>query len=282
MAGGTDDADLVAEIAADTIAELELEPPIDLKVVASYRDIRDIKVERMPVAGSLTPEPGGLVMRLARGDSRRRRRFTGFHEVGHTFLPGYYETTSQRCPNPSGRPRSGSDPETLSDVAAAELLLPRVHFIAALAGDDFGWGGVGRLADTFDASQQATAYRYVRFWPEDTLLVVLAPGVRKADIGKADVEPRLRVRSRFRTGTWPYVPINKSAARGGPLDRALAGEIVHEPATLDDLELGDAGPLELSARAFRYADAEGCVHDRVIALYRRRRSVAPGARGRRG
>ena len=27
---------------------------------------------------------------------------------------------------------------------------------------DFGWGGVQRLSDHFDASLQATAYRYVR------------------------------------------------------------------------------------------------------------------------
>lgn len=282
MAGGTTDVDLVTEIAADTVEELGLEPPIDLRVVASYRDIRFIRVEAMPVAGSLTPEPSGLVMRLARGDSRRRRRFTGFHEVGHTFLPGYYETTSRRCPNPSGRPRTGSDPETLSDVAAAELLLPAAHFVPALAGEDFGWEGVSRLSDCFDASVQATAYRYVRFWPEHVLFVVLEPGLRKAELGQPGIEPKLRVRSRFLTGQWPYVPINKSARPDGPLNRALAGEVVHEPATLAELELDDDRPVELSARAFHYTAADGTIRERVMALYRRKPSVSVARSRSRG
>src|SRR5688500_6881443 len=85
------DAAHIEQIAADTIAELEERPPVDLAVVASYRGIRDIHIQPLPVAGSLTPEPDGLVMRLRADDAPRRRRFTGFHEVGHTFQPGYQE-----------------------------------------------------------------------------------------------------------------------------------------------------------------------------------------------
>ena len=277
MANGTEDAVLVEEIAADTIRELQLEPPIDVRVVASYRDIRHVRVEPMPVAGSLTPEPEGLVMRLARRDSPRRRRFTACHEIGHTFLPGYYETTSLRCPSPSGRPRGGNDPEALSDVAAAALLLPQQHFEVALPGDDFGWAGIDRLADHFEASLQATAYRYARFWPEDVLLLVLQPGLRKSERGVAGARAKLRVQSRYATGQWPYIPINKSANAGGPLDRALQGELVDEFASLEDMGIDADRPMAVSARRFDYADAKGRPRPRVMAVYRR-----ISARPRRG
>ncbi len=54
------DEELVRLIAADVVRELDEHPPIDLAVVASYRDIADVKVEPMRCAGSLTREPSAL------------------------------------------------------------------------------------------------------------------------------------------------------------------------------------------------------------------------------
>src|SRR4051812_40487715 len=103
---GLDDRAQVERIAANTIAELGERPPIDLEVVASYRDIAEIRVEPLPCAGMLTPAAGRLVMSIRAGDSRRRRRFTGFHEVAHTFLPGYRDDVQRRCTSPSAVPRA--------------------------------------------------------------------------------------------------------------------------------------------------------------------------------
>jgi hypothetical protein len=55
------------------------------EVVASSRDITEIKLATLPHSGSLTPAGKHLAMRLSASESPRRRRFTGFHEVGHTF-----------------------------------------------------------------------------------------------------------------------------------------------------------------------------------------------------
>ena len=59
-----DDREQVARLAARVIRDLDEEPPINLAVVASYRDIADIRVEDIRSAASLTPEPHGFVMRL--------------------------------------------------------------------------------------------------------------------------------------------------------------------------------------------------------------------------
>jgi IrrE N-terminal-like domain len=270
------DAARIERIAADTIAELDERPPVDLEVVASYRGIGDIHIQPLPFAGSLTPEPDGLVMRLRAEDAPRRRRFTGFHEVGHTFQPGYQETQSLRCPSPRPRTAHADDPEALSDLAAAELLLPSAYFAADLATTPFGVDGVLELADTYEASVAATGLRLVRFWPEPTLLLTLEPGVRKAERHDPAATAKLRVRSSACSGPWPFVPRNKSAAVGGPLHRALLGEVIEEYTTLADLGV-DGGPaVQLSARVFPYRDQDGRSCDRVVALYRRPQEVRRG------
>jgi hypothetical protein len=222
----------------------------------------------MSWSGSLTPEPHGLVIRLKATDSRRRRRFSGFHEVGHTFLPGFAEAPQFRC-QPQVRRRRRLDNEVLADVAASELLLPRVHFVRDLAAADFGLEAIVELADVYDASVQATAHRFVQLWPEPTLLVMLRVECKPSEAGDAEAEPKLRVGWAYGRGGWPFVPPAKSAADSGVLARALEGEVVGEMATLEELVRGDDRRLEVSTRVFRYRDSYGELCPQVLALYRR-------------
>jgi IrrE N-terminal-like domain len=262
------DEEHVALIAAGVVRELDEYPPIRLPVVASYRDIAEIKVEPMSFAGSLTQEARGFVIRVRAGDSRRRRRFSGFHEVGHTFLPGYADVPQYRC-QPELRPGRRLNNESLSDTAASELLIPRKFFVSDLASADFGLETVTELADRYDASVQATAHRFVQLWPEPSFLVLLTPCLKPADANDADAQPKLRVVWAHGRGAWPYVPRHKSAAEGGALDRALAGEIVRERTTLAELSAGAEEQLEVSTRAFHYRDADGELVPQVLAVYRR-------------
>lgn len=256
----------VERIASEVIAELGERPPVSLEVVASYRDIAEIRLEDdLPFAGSLTPGPDRLVVRLRASDTPERRRFSGFHEVGHTFQPGYREVRNFRCD--SGPGTLVRDPvESLADVAGAELLMPRSFFVADVLDADFGMDTVVALASAYEASIEATALRYVQLRPEPTLLIVLAPGVRKSERGDPDAVPELRVVYSRGRGAWPFVPRNKSAERGGPLHRAHLGELVDEMATLSDLEL--EGPaVRISARPVGYRTPTGGLRDRVLALY---------------
>lgn len=166
------DVEHIERIAATTISELEERAPVDLRVVASYRGINHIDVVPMPMSGCLAPEDGGIRMLLNSRDSIRRRRFTGFHEVGHSFQPGYRTRRQYRC-NSSIKPRSDIDPEALSDAAAAALLLPEAEFAPEVRESVCGLSSVIDLADRYQASVQATAYRFQRYWPEPTLVVVL-------------------------------------------------------------------------------------------------------------
>lgn len=264
---GRSDAECVERIAAEIVDELGEQPPISLEVVASFRDIASVRIEPLPFAGSLTPEPSGLVMRLNARDGHRRRRFSGFHEVGHTFQRGYLQQTLFRCSTRIPGPANLTCPEDLADIAAAELLFPARHFRRGLASVPFGWEGVTTLSGTYDGSIYATALRAVRLAPKPTMLVVLKPGLRKAEVGRSDATPKLRVVRAHHNGAFPFVPPNKSARAGGPLDRALHGECVDEVGSLTELGLPDRGPVRISAQIFPYSDNEGVRQDRVMALY---------------
>jgi hypothetical protein len=262
---GRSDLECVQQIAARIIDELGEEPPISLEVVASYRDIAAVKVEPLPFAGSLTPEVTGLIMRLNASDSRGRRRFSGFHEVGHTFQPGYRQMTLFRC-NPSPARAVPNQTEHLADAAAAELLLPRRFFARDLIDAGAGWDGLEQLARHYDASLTATALRAVQVAPRPTLLVVLEPGVRKQERGRFDATPKLRVTSSASNGSFPFVPHNKSAAGSGALERAFNGEVVEDTTTLDELGIA-SNRLHVSARLFPYTDQWGGYHKRVMAVF---------------
>jgi hypothetical protein len=263
------DAERIADIAARLLEEVEAEPPVDLELVASYRDIATIEVVPMAHAGSLAPAEQGFVMHLRAEDSLRRRRFTGFHEVGHTFQPGYREKTQLRCAARSPLPRSASDPEALADIAATELLLPRNHFQPLVVASDFSIESVTGLADEFMAGIQASAYRYSAFWPEPTLVLVLEPGLRKEERDDPEAEPKLRVVSAWGQpgDAWPYIPKNKSADPDGALVRALNGEVIGKKTGVEELEMPGTGNEEVTARRFDFFDGEQ-IRTRVIAIFR--------------
>jgi hypothetical protein len=261
------DVEHIECIAATTISELEERAPVDLRVVASYRGINQIDVVPIPMSGCLAPEDGSIRMLLNSRDSVRRRRFTGFHEIGHSFQPGYRTRRQYRC-NSSIRPRTDTDPEALSDAAAASLLLPEAEFAPEVYESTFGLSSTIDLADRYQASVQATAYRFQRYWPEPTLVIVLEQGLRKEERDDQSAVPKLRVVSTRPIGSWPFVPRNKSASETGRLTRAENGEIVDEIASLDELGIRDPIKVHVSARVFTYRAADGLARRKVLAMYR--------------
>jgi hypothetical protein len=262
------DPEHIEQIAADLIRDLDERAPVSLEVVAAYRGIDEIRVVPLPVSGVLAPGDGGLRMLLNNADGPRRRRFTGFHEVGHSFQPGYRTGRHYRCTTTS-LPRFAQDPEVLSDSAAAALLMPERLFAPDVLATSFGLDAVHKLADAYQASVQATMYRFQRHWPEPRLSLLLEHGLRKDGGDDPEAQTKLRVVSAHAAGEWPFVPRNKSAADGGALARAYAGEVIREPASLAELGVSEAADLQVSARCYTYGDSGGELRRRVLALYRR-------------
>jgi IrrE N-terminal-like domain len=270
---GVPDEHLVIGISCHLVDELAVEPPVDPRLLASYQGIVRLETADIPVAGCLVAVGDHFVIRVRATDTRRRQRFTAFHEVGHTFMPGYRLVTQHRC-NPSQAAASREPIELLCDVAASEMLLPRSHFGCDLDGASFGLAAVEDLCDRYDASLEATAHRFVSLWPEDVLLVVFEHGTKPRD--RPDAPHRLRVVSARGKGRWPFIPPYKSLPDDHPISAVLAGDPMDGTGMLAGLSQQLSEPVDLSARLYPYYDHDGSYRMRVLTLARRRSPTHPG------
>lgn len=272
---GVPDRVLVVDLAQQIVAELGLRPPVNLELLASFQGVHRVEVSDLPWSGCIICQGGVVTIRLRASDSAPRRRFTCCHEIGHTLLPGFAHTTQYRCtPGSPGKDGTDSALEQLCDLAAAELLLPRAHALVDLVAAPFGLSTVEQVANDYEASLDATARRLVSLTSEPILMLDL-----RLAASKSETQPRLRVHSTSRTGSWPFIPHNKSVAAGHLLQQALAGTAVDTAADLSCLVAGAAPlPVDLSARLYPYYDHEGTYVQRVLALAR---PVSPPTSGRR-
>lgn len=270
-APGVDDAEHVARVADLLLNELAIEPPISLRIVASYQGIGSIlDCNQLPNAACLLTDPttGKLQIRLRASDPRRRKRFSGFHEVAHTFMPGYQLRMQMRC-DPPVRHQAKPTLETLCDGGAGALLLPHRFLAADLAEAEFGMSLLDQVADAYDASLQASAHRIVELWPEDAMFLVAEVQNKPSERCDPGAPEKLRVSYSSPRGRWPFVPRFKSIDPEDPLSRALQGELVDERTTLQGFVAHPVESVHVSARLCPFTDSRGERHDRVLALYRR-------------
>lgn len=119
--------------------------------------------------------------------------------------------------------------------------------------------GVETLAETYGASVEATARRWVDLAPDPWLLLVFRTMTKPRE---AAGEPRLRLAYGHGTpGAWPFLRRWKSVAEDSTIMRALKGDVVEARTRLGDLVSEDPGTVHVSAREYGPG--------RVIALVRR-------------
>lgn len=269
-----DDAHVI-RVADSIVAELDARAPVRLEMVASYQGIRSIVRCPLPNAGCLVTDPnsGAMEIRLRKSDHPRRQRFSGFHEIAHTFMPGYQLQMQWRC-DPPLLDRRKVDLEALCDVGAGELLLPRRLLVPDLSEADFGMQMICDVSDAYDASLQASGHRIVDLWPEDAMFLVAEVQNKPTERSTPTAPPRLRVSYAWCRGNWPFIRRFKSVAPEDPLARALEGELVDEIATLTAISAHDVEKVHVSARFCPFVDAQGTEHRRVLAVYRRSAHVS--------
>lgn len=241
---GASDAGVVVAICEGLLDEGEVEPPVDVELLASLCGIASVEYRQQGPAGMLVRKDGAWVASILAADGLERRRFTILHEGGHTLLPDFKRATHYRCKG------SRTREEQLCDIAAAELLLPRRFFLSDLAESDAGLGGVERLAVAYAASLQATLRRVVDLTSQRMALMVFRIANKPDDHGMA--EPALRLDYAHHDGGWPFPLRHKSAPAGSVFDRAWHGEQIDEPTNVDAFFAKPVGTTHVSAR--RYGD----------------------------
>ncbi len=197
------------------------EPPFNPVILASIRNVREVR--RVPMSGAARLIPDGAFLRIEVNQvhSLGKQNFSIDHESSHTLIPTY---TNERVDDKeTGTFRDNSEKEFLCDIGAAALLLdPRWLARFALQASP-SIRLLRGAAETFDASLEATARQLALIAPWPAAFVFWEEGVRKKErippgqllipelFGLGGHEPRLRVVSCYQTATFRhFVPRNKS------------------------------------------------------------------------
>lgn len=256
---------LVTELVRRTLDELSAVPPVSHEIVASMRSVVRMDEAEIPWAGCLVSSREGLVITLRSGDPHGRKRFTAFHEIVHTYMPGFTVATQYRCDpdiSPDRSRAGGRNLETLCDLGAAEFLFPRLAFREDTAASVPTLPLAEQLAERYGASVEATGRRLVTL-RGPALFLALEPACRPR--GPRE-EPKLRVQWVHLSGGWPFVPRHKSVPADSLLARPLTGELVEEATTLTGLAAAPIQDVRVSAGLYPYIDGHGAQHTRVLAL----------------
>jgi Zn-dependent peptidase ImmA (M78 family) len=268
--------ELVVRLCEELLEDAGVSVPIDVRLLASFRDIAAINKVDQAEAGCIFFDGERLVVHIRGTDSAERQRFTICHETIHTFFPGFREERRTRTDRTVGTYDPSQLEEYLCDLGAAELLLPRKPFLAALPADP-DLDDVIVLAEMFEASLEATAIRIVNLTAAPMALVVLEPAWKPAEqqelawratqpaLAGLESEPppkKLRVR-------WAYgpqmatIPRHKSVDDASPLANVLqTGGVDYQGATGLTRDI-----VQVSARHLPYHRG-GELVDRVLVLLR--------------
>lgn len=244
---------LIEDLAEQLGQECEVEPPVDMSLVASMQGISKITETFSDHSGCLINADDGLRIELSVLESRTRQRFTIGHEVCHTLLPGFAMERNFRCNPGASTPKRASavNIEWLADVGASELLLPRRFVKDRFAEEPFGWDTIEEVAADFDASLEASARRFVRLSPTPAIFARLVFAT-----SKTNPTPALRVRNSSSSPSLSlFIPPNKSVPRTHPVHNAVLGEDVDT--VVDMRPLRAPGPYRVVARQYPLPTTEG-------------------------
>jgi Zn-dependent peptidase ImmA (M78 family) len=268
--------ELVVRLCEELLEDAGISVPIDVRMLASFRGIAAIDAVDQAEAGCIFFDGERLMVHIRSTDSAERQRFTICHETIHTLFPEFREERRARTDTTVGSYGRNQLEEYLCDLGAAELLLPRKPFLAALPAQP-QIEDVIELAEAFDASLEATAIRMVNLAASPMAVVVLQPAWKPAeqrDIARRPIQPTLaglegEVPPRKLRVRWAYgpristIPKHKSVDDASPLANVLqtgGAEYLGRTGLT-------GGTLQVSARHMPYYQ-EGELVDRVLVLLR--------------
>jgi hypothetical protein len=230
-------------------------PPVDLELIASFRNIIQIVFHDMPSAGRLVPQPDGFLrIEVNSRHSTGKQRFTIAHEVVHTVLPTYQRQFHEDRDTGTfwwyGATEDQDEDEAICDAGAAALLMDE-RWVRRFLGhqEPTSIGSLLAAADEFEVSLHSMAWRLARMVSEPLAFVIWQLGYRKSEIshtitlpGFDPPQPKLRVQTVYPSATFPqkwFIPKNKSVA-----EESLVYQAMEHPLKLThgafDFDLGSS------------------------------------------
>lgn len=266
---GVPDAMLIEGLIENLGSRLDLKPPTNLHLAASFQSIKVIRAAEMDWAGMLTPSGDGtFVITVRSADHPHRRNFTIGHEITHTFLPGY-ALVQRRCGGQATQDQIGNRHlENLADVGAAELLLPRRYLQPVFADLPFEMSAVKVVADAHHASLDATLRQLLHLTHRHGIVIDL----RRTE--RTDGSTRTTIHRVFSNSEW--CPIAPSQLRGHQVpDSHPLNEVLNSAEVNDVIDLSllrtTTRTADISAISDPYVDNEGSRVMRSLVLATPRR-----------
>jgi Zn-dependent peptidase ImmA (M78 family) len=146
------------------------EPPVDVRSLAKRRGVTSIREIPMTVDGTISLiKGGGYQIELNSRHSESRKRFTCGHEIGHTFFfeledEVYVKSRSAIDANLDAIDVNRFE-EVLCNVAASEILMPRLSFLRQLNLHGPSAKNIIALSRRFKTSLWATGRRVIELCP---------------------------------------------------------------------------------------------------------------------
>ena len=262
---GVPDAVLVEDLIEEFSRELDLVPPTNLHLAASYQQIKHIRSAELAWAGMLTPSSDGTFTITVRSSDRsHRKNFTIGHEISHTFLPGY-TVVQHRCRTTESAMFLARDGrlEGLADIGAAELLLPRRYLRPVFADAPFSIVAMKPIADSHHASLDATLRQLLHLLDRQGIVVDL----RRTS--KRDGSSQVAVHRVFSNSHWCSVAPSQLSGTQIPESHPLCAVFDDGPveSVLDLTFLPTATrTADVSALTDPYTDSEGNLVMRSLVL----------------
>jgi hypothetical protein len=267
-------------LAADLIDFAEFKgPPFNPEVLASIRNIYEVRRVRMSGAARLIPDGAFLRIEVNQDHSRGKQNFSIDHEISHTLIPTY---SNERVDDEeTGTFRDNSEEELLCDIGAAALLLDS-RWISGLAYQTSpSLAFIRAAAETFTASLEATARQLAAVAPWPAAFVFWEEGLRKMErkklppgqllipdlVGLVGPQAKLRVKRCYPTKSFrPLIPWNKSVPDASLI--AACGEDKPHTFGIEELDLGKStGTINLYCENMHAPYRRGeSVRRRVISL----------------
>ncbi len=253
------------------------DPPVNLALIASFRDIGKIETVPMKGAARLIHKPDGSVIQINERHSIGKRNFSAAHDICHTLLPGYAARRTEAADEETGEYDPDKEEEFLCDVGASTLLLDPRWLIPAATALGPSLATVVSISTQAVASLQATAMALAEsgLWP--CAIIFWEEGWRKDERpnpnqpafpgmeNMAGVQPELRVAFPCVSPSFGiYVPINKSVERSTSIYECF--ESGRMTARIEKLEFGNgAREFAIESISAPYTH-DGVLHKRVVSF----------------
>ena len=281
LAGKSDPHEAIRYLVNELLKQTEItEPCPPMKMVASFRGVRDVVSCEMAQAGRLVPQDSGFLIQVNGRHSEEKRRFSCGHEICHTFFKQALNEVGSCLGADTGLYDIQQEEEYLCDVGAGHMLFHPAWLLPMARASKPSVESLRLIASQCGASIEAAALQLAYSGAWDCSFVFWEPGLRETERAVrasgmrslfADTEvavlsqEKLRVHRVYSADHMPFLPQKKSAGTDSQIHRAWLEQTRTEGHDVIDLGSGRTVKGFWESEYMPYYGEDGILRPRVVS-----------------